>query len=60
MCLLCGKQTQRKGSLAEEGVRIANGILSRSSSSPFPKPTGKKDDGKGKDPKKGVSPVSGY
>lgn len=47
-------QTQRKGTLADEAIRIANGILSRSSSSPFPKPTGKKDDIKGKDAKKGV------
>ncbi len=48
-------QTQRRGALAEEALRIANGILSRSSSSPYPKPTkGSKDDAKIKDPKKGV------
>ncbi|ELU15780.1 hypothetical protein CAPTEDRAFT_154432 [Capitella teleta] len=41
------------GTLADEAIRIANGILSRSSSSPFPKPTGKKDDMKGKEAKKG-------
>ena len=53
-------QTGRKGSLAEESMRIANGILMRSTSSPYPKPTGKaKDEAKGKDQKKGVS-VSVY
>jgi hypothetical protein len=48
------EKTQRKGTLADEAIRIANGILSRSSSSPFPKPTGKKEDVKAKDAKKGV------
>ena len=53
-------QTGRKGSLAEESMRIAIGILMRSTSSPYPKPTGKaKDEAKGKDQKKGVS-VSVY
>lgn len=49
-------QTGRKGGLAEEAMKIANGILSRSSNSPFPKPgKGGKDDAKAKDVKKGVS-----
>ena len=48
-------QTHRKGSLAEEAMKIANGILSRSSSSPYPKPgKGSKDDAKVKESKKGV------
>lgn len=38
----------------EEAVRVANGILNRSSGSPFPKPgRGGKEEGK-KDQKKGV------
>ena len=38
-------------------MRIANGILFRSTSSPYPKPMGKgnKDEGKAKEQKKGVS-----
>ena len=49
-------QTGRKGSLVDESMRIANGILFRSSSSPYPKPMGKaKDEGKAKEAKKGVS-----
>lgn len=48
-------QAQRKGSIAEEALKIATGILSRSSASPFPKPGGKKEEPKpGKEPKKGV------
>ena len=40
----------------DEAMKIASGILSRSSSSPFPKPTKGKEEGKGgKDAKKGVS-----
>ena len=40
-------------------MKIAAGILSRSTASPFPKPAGKKDDAKGaKEPKKGVRRAS--
>jgi hypothetical protein len=40
--------------MADEAIRIANGILNRTGSSPFPKPGKGKDDSK-KDLKKGVS-----
>jgi len=48
------EKTNRKGGLAEEALKIATGILSRSSSSPFPKPSkGGKEDVKVKEAKKG-------
>ena len=45
------EKTSSKGSLAEDALKIASGIINRSSATPNLKPA-KKDEGKAKDPKK--------